>query len=61
MKTIQDIRKSTGLNRRNFCDALHIPYRTVEDWEKGVRNCPEYVTELIEYRVQNDPLFKKEE
>lgn len=57
METILEIRQATGLNRKQFSNALHIPYRTVEDWEKGARACPAYVAELIAYRVQRDPTF----
>lgn len=57
METILEIRQATGLNRKQFSDALRIPYRTVEDWEKGARACPAYVAELIAYRVQRDPTF----
>ena len=32
------LREMTGLNRREFCDYFQIPYRTVTDWEHGVRN-----------------------
>ena len=58
METILEIRQATGLNRKQFSDALRIPYRTVEDWEKGARACPAYVAELIAYRVQRDPTFR---
>ena len=58
METILEIRQATGLNRKQFSDALRIPYRTVEDWEKGARACPAYVAELIAYRVQHDPTFR---
>lgn len=59
MKTIQDIRKSTGLSQGKFCEALNIPVFTLRKWEQGVRECPPYVVELIAYRVQHDPVFKK--
>ena len=58
METILEIRQATGLNRKQFSDALRIPYRTVEDWEKGARACPAYVAELIACRVQRDPIFR---
>lgn len=60
MQTIREIRASTGLSRSEFCDALNIPKRTLEKWELGERSCPEYVMELIAYKVQHDPQFKKE-
>ena len=58
METILEIRQAAGLNRKQFSDALRIPYRTVEDWEKGARACPAYVAELIAYRVRHDPKFR---
>lgn len=59
MQTIKDIRLSTGLSQTQFCKTLHIPTRTLQDWEQGLRKCPEYVAELIEYRVVNDPSIPK--
>lgn len=61
MQTIREIRDSTGLSQSKFATALHIPLRTVQAWELGERSCPAYVVELIAYRVQHDPLFRKEE
>jgi len=55
--TIKDIRASTGLSQSKFCEAFNIPLRSLQKWETGERNCPEYVVELIAYRVQNDPRF----
>ncbi|MBO5953295.1 MAG: helix-turn-helix domain-containing protein [Oscillospiraceae bacterium] len=59
MQSIKEIRQSTGLSRQKFGDALNIPRRTLEDWEQGLRKCPEYVAELIAYRVANDPTIPK--
>ena len=59
MQTIKEIRQSTGLSQAKFCEILNIPKRTVEDWEQGARKCPEYVAELIAYRVANDPNIPK--
>ena len=60
MKTIQEIRHSTGLSQAKFCKALGIPLPTLLKWERGVRSCPPYVVELIAYRVQHDKNFGKE-
>lgn len=59
MQTIKDIRQSTGLSQAKFCEVLNIPKRTVQDWEQGLRKCPEYVAELIAFRVANDPDIPK--
>lgn len=59
--TIKEIRQSTGLSQSKFAAALNIPLRTLQKWEIGERSCPEYVVDLIAYRVQHDPKFKKDE
>lgn len=62
MQTIREIRKSTGLSQTEFGKRLGgIPLRTIQNWEGGARACPDYVVELIAFRVQHDPAFKKEE
>ena len=38
---IIEIRKKTGLNRKEFAEAFDIPYRTITDWELGNREMPE--------------------
>lgn len=52
--SIRAIRAGTGLSQVAFGAALHIPRRTIEEWEAGNRSCPSYVVELIAYRVQHD-------
>ena len=31
---IKELRKATGMNRRQFCEEFEIPYRTVTEWER---------------------------
>jgi len=59
MPTIKDLRTSTGLSQRAFAEALGIPHRTLEDWEGGKHQCPEYVAALIAFRVEHDPGFPR--
>lgn len=61
MKTIKEIRQSTGLSQAKFGEALNIPKKTLQCWEQGARDCPEYVLELIAYRVAHDPNIPKVE
>lgn len=49
---IREIRKSTGMNRREFCEYFGIPYRTVSEWENDGRHAPEYVVRLLAYYVK---------
>lgn len=58
---IKELRESTGMNRREFCDYFGIPYRTVTEWELGGRQMPDYVLRLLEYKIQMEKLMKAKE
>ncbi len=45
------VRKQTGMNRKEFAEWLGIPYRTMQDWELGTSQVPEYVLRLVAYKV----------
>ena len=45
--SIREIRAYTGLTRTNFALRYLIPYRTVENWERGDSQCPDYVRLLL--------------
>ena len=49
---IKKLREQTGMNRKEFCEYLNIPYRTVTEWERGTRNAPDYVLRLISYYIE---------
>ena len=59
-KKIKELRESTGMNRREFCDYFEIPYRTVTEWERDNRHAPEYVLRLPEYYIRTQNLVKDE-
>lgn len=44
---IRDIRQHTGLSQAAFATRYCIPTRTLEDWERGVRSCPDYLRLLL--------------
>ena len=53
-----EIRKRTGMNRRQFAEYFNIPYRTVQDWELGNRQMPDYLFRLMEYKIRMEKLVK---
>ena len=55
-KKIIELRESTGMNRKEFCEYFRIPYRTVTEWERDNRHAPEYVLRLLEYYIQMEKL-----
>ena len=60
-RMIKYLRLLTGMKREDFADYLHIPLGTVRDWEQGKRKMPEYVYELIEYKVSRELILCAEE
>ena len=56
---IKQLRESTGMNRKEFCEFFKIPYRTVTEWELGNRQAPNYVIRLLSYYIQMEVLNKK--
>ena len=57
---IRELRESTGMNRKEFCEYFRIPYRTVTDWERDTRHAPEYVLRLLEYYIRMEGLIKEQ-
>lgn len=52
--TIKEMRLLLQVSRTDFSRQYHIPLRTLEDWESGKRNPPNYVLELLERVVKED-------
>ena len=54
---IKEIRNLTLLTQEQFSKQYNIPLPTLRHWERGDRECPNYVLELLEFKVKND--YKK--
>ena len=59
--TIKDIRKLTNLSQPHFSQKYNIPLPTLRHWEQGQRECPQYVLELLEFKVREDLENKEQE
>lgn len=51
------IKEGSGMNWKEFSAYFQIPYRTVQDWERGNRKMPEYVLRLMEYKLRMEKLI----
>ena len=60
-KKIKELRESTGMNRKEFCEYFGIPYRTVTEWERDNRHAPDYLIRLLAYYIKMEQLIKKPE
>lgn len=51
---ITRIRELTNLSQPQFCEKYHIPLPTLRKWEQGKREPPDYLVELLEFKVKKD-------
>lgn len=59
ISTLKEIREKLGMNRTEFSRYMDIPLRTLEEWEAGRRQMPDYVLKLIAYYVRMQQLLKE--
>ena len=51
---IRELRKTTGLSQTAFGEKYGIPMRTIQNWENGVNDPPDYLIGLLERAVRED-------
>ncbi len=56
-----ELRTSTGMTRKEFCEYFEIPYRTLQDWELGNRKMPDYLLRLMAYKVEMEKIGEKKQ
>ena len=56
---IKDMRIELGDTQSEFAARYNIPFRTIQNWESGVRKPPEYIMELLEQRIKTDLINRK--
>lgn len=54
--TFKELREKSGMNMTEFAKYFGIPYRTVQNWEMGERKCPEYLLELMRYKLEKEKI-----
>ena len=59
IETLKRTREKLGMNRTQFSQYIQIPLRTLEEWEAGRRQMPEYVLRLISYYVSTEQFLQK--
>lgn len=49
--TIREMREAAGMKKKEFAEFFNISPRTVENWEYGRTTPPNYLLELMEYKL----------
>lgn len=50
----KELRQASGMNQTDFAKYFNIPRRTVQNWELEINKCPEYLLELMSYKLNNE-------
>ncbi len=53
---LKKIRQETGMTQKAFAQYFQIPLRTYEQWERGIREMPEYLLRLMLYKIRIEHL-----
>ena len=56
---IREMRALLGDTQSEFAARYNIPFRTIQNWESGVRTPPEYMMRLLEDRIRADLTNRK--
>lgn len=55
------LKEESGMNWKQFSEYYGIPYRTIQDWEHGKREMPNYVLKLMQYKMRMEKYLKVRE
>ena len=53
MNEFKKLREQSGMNMKRFAEYFVIPYRTVQNWEAGVNKCPDYLLNLMKFKLDH--------
>ena len=56
---IREMRTRLGDTQSEFAARYNIPFRTVQNWETGLRKPPDYILTLLENRIREDLVNRK--
>ena len=49
--TIKEARIECGFTQKQVQDLIGIPIRTLQNWEAGIRKCPDYIERLVVEKI----------
>lgn len=56
----KELCKASGMNQREFGEYFGIPLRTIQNWHGEQRKCPEYLLDLMRYKLEKEGIIKKD-
>lgn len=54
---IKELRTLSGMTQKQFSEYFGMSKRAIEEWEGGRRKCPQYLLDLIEYKLRKEKII----
>lgn len=55
---IKDLRKDINFTQKEFAEYFGVKLRTIENWESERGSAPEYIINLMEYKLKNEGFLR---
>lgn len=52
MSEIKKVREECGVSRKELCESIELPYRTLQEWEADRRTPPKWAENLIIEKIK---------
>ena len=56
--TFKELRKRSGMTQKAFAEYFKISRRNIESWDTDYRTPPDYLLELMEYKLIKEGIIK---
>lgn len=53
----KELRQKAGMTQKAFAEYFGIPKRSIENWEGEKRQCPDYLLELMRYKLEKEGII----
>lgn len=56
--TYKELRAASGMTQKEIAEYFGIPQRTVESWGAEQRKCPDYLLNLMLYKLKKEGIIR---
>lgn len=57
IQNFSQLRKLSGMTQKDFAMYFGIPKRTIENWDGNINKCPEYLLDLMFYKLEKEGII----
>ena len=55
--TIKELRTKSGMTQKAFAEYFGMSKRAIEEWEGNRRKCPDYLLNLMQYKLEKEGMI----